>query len=110
MTTQAKWGPADDAKLSHLFRKGSTNGGTDTEDLGVVCVKSVWDKHFKNGDCKNFAPLHRKKARAWNLGKSLEGSRPADPKERSESDELPVVVHPDVTGWSDRHRNLLISL
>jgi hypothetical protein len=75
MTTQTKWAAADDAKLSHIFRKGSKNGGVDTGDLSLAYVKSVHSKHFPARDYKNFAPLFRKKARAWNIAKSLEGSR-----------------------------------
>jgi hypothetical protein len=75
MTTQTKWGAADDAKLAHLFRKGPKNGGVETGDLGVPYVKTVHSKHFPARNYTNFAPLFRKKARAWNIEQSLQGSR-----------------------------------
>jgi hypothetical protein len=74
MTTQTKWAAADNAKLAHIFRKGPTNGGVDIGDLSVAYVTSVHNKHFPARDYNNFAPLFRKKARAWNIEKSFEGS------------------------------------
>ncbi len=76
MTPNTKWGAADDAKLAYLFRRGPKNGGVTTGDLSVTYVQSVHSKYFPARNYKNFAPLYRKKARAWNIEKSLEGSRP----------------------------------
>jgi len=70
-----KWGKEDDAKLKELFRRGVRNGGVSTTDLGTKAVKEVNDKYFPNRDYKNFGPLFRKKARAWNLNSTLQGSR-----------------------------------
>ena len=68
----------DDAKLSALFRKKTANGSKpliDTTDLNVKTVKAVNDKYFPDKIYKNFGPVYRKKARAWNLAQELSGSR-----------------------------------
>jgi hypothetical protein len=70
-----KWGKEDDVKLAELFRRGARNGGVSTTDLGAKAVKAVNQEHFPERDYKNFGPLFRKKARAWNLNETLSGGR-----------------------------------
>jgi hypothetical protein len=48
----------------------------ETGDLGVMHINSVHGKHFSARNYKNFTPLFRKKARAWNIEKDLEVSQP----------------------------------
>ena len=75
MTPVKKWGKEDDAKLAELFRRGPRAGGVSPRDLGNKAVESTRDKYFKEREYKNFAPLFRKKARAWNLNQTLNGAR-----------------------------------
>jgi hypothetical protein len=69
-----KWGKEDDAKLASLFRKGASHQGVSSTNLSADAIKAVNDKHFKR-DNKNFAPLFRSKARAWNIDQTLIGAR-----------------------------------
>lgn len=71
--TMARWGKADDAKLSKLFN--TPRNGVNPKDLTIEAVKSVHKQFFPEKDYKNFAPLYRAKARAFEVGKSLEGHR-----------------------------------
>jgi hypothetical protein len=73
--TAKKWGKEDDAKLAELFRLGPRNGGVTTKDLSAKAVKKVNDTHFPERAYKNFVPLFRKKARAYNLNQTLNGAR-----------------------------------
>jgi hypothetical protein len=74
-TQQKKWGKEDDAKLAELFRKGKRDGGVSSDDLNQKTIKEVILKHFTNREYKNFAPLFRAKARAWNIDQRLSGAR-----------------------------------
>jgi hypothetical protein len=69
----AKWTQADNAKLKALFARAPSKGGIDTRDLSVAAVKAINDKRFPDADYKNFAPLFCRKARAWNVNKTLTG-------------------------------------
>jgi hypothetical protein len=61
-----KWGKEDD-------KHGTAGGGVSTTDLGAKTVQKVNKRHFSDCEYKNFAPLFQKKARAWNLEKTLAG-------------------------------------
>ena len=69
------WGVADDAKLKALFGRPPSKGGVDPTDLTVAGVRAVKDKHWPTVEYKNFAPLYHRKARAFNVGKTLGGKR-----------------------------------
>ena len=68
-----RWNKADDAKLSELFQ--TPRNGVNPEDLSVEAVKTVHRKYFGDRDYKAFAPLYRAKARAFQVGQSLDGHR-----------------------------------
>jgi hypothetical protein len=68
-----RWSKADNAKLSNLF--STPRNGVNPKDLSVEAVKAVHKKYFPQADYKNFAPLYCGKARAFAVGKSLEGHR-----------------------------------
>jgi hypothetical protein len=70
-----KWGKDEDAKLASLFRKGLTHGGVSSKDLTADTIKAINNKYFKERDPKNFSPLFRAKAQAWNIDQSLTGAR-----------------------------------
>ena len=72
----ARWGAADDSKLAELFR--APRNGVNPKDLSVAAVKAVHKAHFSSFDYNNFAPLYRAKARAWSVGKTLEGHRKSE--------------------------------
>ena len=67
------WTQADNQKLLSLFRKPPSKGGIDTEDLSVKAVQAIHKKHWPGEEYKNFAPLFRRKARSWNVNKTLTG-------------------------------------
>jgi hypothetical protein len=77
--TSKKWGKEDDAKLAELFRRGPRNGGVSTKDLSAKAIKKVNEAYFKERAYKNFGPLFRKKARAYNLNQTLNGARRKSP-------------------------------
>ena len=79
MPREKKWGKEDDAKLQELFRKGPHKGGVSTTDLDIKAIKAINQKHFPSREYKNFAPLFRKKARAWNLAETLKGGKSLTP-------------------------------
>ena len=68
-----RWGKEDDAKLSSLF--ATARNSVNPKDLSVAAVKAVHNKFFPEKDYRNFAPLYRAKARAFQVGKTLEGHR-----------------------------------
>ena len=70
-----KWGVEDDKKLAELFRRGPRSGGISTSDLGSKAIHAIIAKHFPEREYKNFAPLFRGKARAWNVNQTLTGQR-----------------------------------
>lgn len=70
------WKGEDDKKLAALFAKKPSQGGVDYRDLSTKYIDSVHEKHFRTStELKNFRPLYRRKARAWNIHKSLTGGR-----------------------------------
>jgi hypothetical protein len=73
--TQRKWGKADDTKLAELFRSGPRGGGVSSTDLVAKNIHAVIQAHFPSREYKNFAPLFRSKARAWNIDQALAGQR-----------------------------------
>ena len=75
MTTQKKWGPDEDTKLARLFSVRPSRGGVSSLDLSQKAVKAVHSKHFPERPYKTFAPLFRRKARDWELNKTLSGAR-----------------------------------
>jgi hypothetical protein len=72
---QKKWGKGDDAKLAELFQKGPRTGGVSSTDLNAKTIHKVITGHFPTREYKNFAPLFRSKARAWNIDQALTGQR-----------------------------------
>jgi hypothetical protein len=70
-----KWGKEDDAKLAELFRRGPRSGGVSSLDLNAKEIRKVNENHFPLRPFKNFSPLFRSKARAWNIDQSLTGAR-----------------------------------
>jgi hypothetical protein len=72
-TLPKKWGKLDDRKLSDLFRKGERSGVVSSTDLNAKDIRKVLKAHFPNQEYKNFAPLFRSKARAWNIDQTLTG-------------------------------------
>ena len=72
-----KWGKQDDAKLAALFRKKLSKGGVSPQDLGRDNIEKVRQTHFPERAYRNFAPLFRRKARAFNVESSLAGARKA---------------------------------
>jgi len=54
---------------------GSSPRGVSTADLSAKEIQKVNKEHFKEREYKNFGPLFRKKARAWNMNRTLCGSR-----------------------------------
>jgi hypothetical protein len=75
MATPKKWGKADDAKLANLFQKGIRAGGASSTDLNSKNIHHIIRAYFPNREYKNFAPLFRSKARAWNIDQTLTGQR-----------------------------------
>ena len=71
--TMAKWGKAEDAKLANLFK--APRNLVNPRDLSIEAVKAVHKKYFSDRNYNSFAPLYRAKARAFEVGKSLEGHR-----------------------------------
>ena len=78
------WSKKDDAKLAELFRKGPSHGGISSNDTSVNTAKKVLLTHFPerckpdvHKAYKNFGPLFREKARAWNINQTLTGARKA---------------------------------
>lgn len=70
------WKEEDNKKLAALFAKKPSQGGVSAKDLSTKHIDSVHEKHFKQStELKNFRPLFRKKARQWNLNRTLTGSR-----------------------------------
>jgi hypothetical protein len=74
-TLPKKWGKLDDRKLSDLFRKGKPSGGVSSTALNAKDIRKVLKAHFPSREYKNFAPLFRSKARAWNIDQTLTGQR-----------------------------------
>lgn len=72
--TMTNWTKADDAKLAALFRKGP-HKGISTKDLKPKTIHQIIDQHFADKKYANFAPLFRRKARAFEIDKDLSGSR-----------------------------------
>lgn len=75
MTKSANWKKEDDAKLLALMQKGPYKGGVSTTDLTAKTIHKVLDKFFPEKKYQNFAPLFRKKARAFVIDQELSGSR-----------------------------------
>jgi hypothetical protein len=74
-TPLKKWGKEDDAKLAELFRRGTRTGGVSALNLNSKEIRKVHENHFPARPFKNFCPLFRSKARAWNINQSLTGAR-----------------------------------
>lgn len=70
-----KWNKGDDKKLAELFRRGKKDHGINSKDLSKEQIHSVIEKFFPERTYKSFAQLYRTKARAFNLGLSLDGAR-----------------------------------
>ena len=70
-----RWGPSDDAKLLKLFSLTESKGGILTTNLSPEYIKTVHNQHFKNRKLEAFRSLFKRKARAWNVGKSKTGAR-----------------------------------
>lgn len=73
MTDAVRWNKADDKKLIQLFR--TAHNGVDPDKLDIPTVRAVKDKYWPHKKYESFAPLYRKKARAFNSGRSLDGHR-----------------------------------
>ena len=73
--TPKVWGKVDDAKLSALFRKPPSRGGVSSHDLSQKAIEKVCTTHWPNRPYKSFSQLFRKKARKWNINKTLQGAR-----------------------------------
>ena len=62
-----RWNSSDNKKLSDLFRKGPRSNGVDPKALDAKSVEAAREEFFPSNAYKNFAPIFRKNARAWNL-------------------------------------------
>ena len=71
--TMPRWSKADDAKLAQLFR----NDEKLPLNLDTKSIQAVYRSHFTDGDRQfaTFSPLFKRKARAWQVNKTLEGRR-----------------------------------
>ena len=71
------WSKEDDAKLASLFRKGKKNKGASSKDISKDHIREIAKKHWKERSegkqLDSFCRLYRKKARIWNLNKTLTG-------------------------------------
>ena len=77
---QPSWNQGDDAKLRNLFIKGLRQGGVDSEVLDRKTINSIQQRYWSERNNDTFAPLYRRKAREFNLNKSLQGQRSAQGK------------------------------
>ena len=68
-----RWGKANDSKLATLF--STPVKGIDPKELSAEAVKAVHKAYFVQTNYQNFAPLYHAKARAFKVGKTLEGHR-----------------------------------
>ena len=74
-TTSNKWNKEQDRKLLKLFNLPESRGGISTLDLSAAKIKEVINRHFPERQYSSFAPIYRRKARAFNISKSLDGAR-----------------------------------
>ena len=68
-----RWGTADDAKLTTLWR--TPHNGVDYTKLDQKSVKAVHQEHFPTTKYQNFAVLYRNKARAFGVSVTQDDHR-----------------------------------
>ena len=78
---EKRWSKQQDEKILSLFEKQVSRGGISSEDLSKKTIANIVSKFFPERTYSNFAPLFRRKAREYNLNKSLTGLRAVDAKE-----------------------------
>ena len=71
MSSAKRWGYQDNEKLLNLFKSGQVT----TTGLTSKYISTVREKHFPERISKNFLPLFRRRAREFDLDKSLAGGR-----------------------------------
>jgi len=69
------WNQCDNAKLRNLFERGTRNHGIDSEALDSKTINSVIRSYWPERKYDRFAPLYRRKAREFNLDRTLSGCR-----------------------------------
>ena len=73
-----RWSKADDAKLAELFR----NDKKLAVDLDTKSVQTLHRAHWPEKQFGTFSALFRRKARKWQVNKTLEGKRDAKKKKK----------------------------
>ena len=71
----AAWNQGDNTNLRNLFERGTRNHGLDPEALDSKTIKSVIRSYWPERKYNTFAPLYRRKAREFNLDRTLSGNR-----------------------------------
>jgi hypothetical protein len=68
-----RWNAADDAKLIQLWR--TPHNGVDPTKLDKDSVQAVLERHWPLAKYSSFAPLYKRKAREFNISRTLDGHR-----------------------------------
>ena len=75
MVKSEHWSQAHDSYLATLFQKGPRNGGVNPKNTTKKYTTEVLEEHFPGRNPDSFLTLYIKKARLWQLNKTLTGKR-----------------------------------
>ena len=78
------WTKADTTQLIELFKRGPHKNGIKTSGLRPKDIHDAIARYFPDRNYDTFAPLLRRKAKAFELDRELSGARKKKKKKKSE--------------------------